>query len=474
MTRKTKIVATVSPSAVENGLLEKLFKAEVNVFRLNFSHGSYDEFRSLIRAIKQLREEADRPVAILQDLSGPEIRIGSFAEGVVELQIGNSFTLSVDPKVVGNAGLVYVNHKSLPKEVKKGDRIVVDDGRIALSVVSVTKKEVKCLIERGGKIRGGRGVAVPGRHLSLPALTAKDKKDVAFGLEQGVDFIAMSFVRTVQDVKTLRRFIARKQLEVEPDLIAKIETWEAVDNFDEILEAVDGVMVARGDLAVEVPPERVPLIQKEIIRKSNRAGKPVITATQMLESMIHSPIATRAEVSDVANAILDGTDAVMLSAETAVGEYPLESVNVMVQTALQIEKNYPERERINGGKSGQIEVVDSVTSSVVSTANDVGAELIIALTDSGFTGRMISRHKPKALVIAMATSQPACYKLALSFGCLPVMVNKLKTLDQAFSVIREYVLANHLAKVGDKVVVSAGAPFGQADAKTNTMFVEVI
>lgn len=472
--RKTKIVATVAPALIDNGVLEKLLAAEVDVVRLNFSHGEYSEFTRLVRAVNKYRERHAPALAILQDLAGPEVRIGGFSTPEVELKVGQDFVITNDPNLIGDENKVGVNHRSLPTEVEKGDTIILDDGRILLTVTAKKKDRLTCRVKRGGKIKKGRGLAVPGRHLSLPALTDRDKNDVKFGLEKEVDMIAMSFVRTVDDLKKLRSFIKSRQPKHQPMIIAKIETQEAVDNFTDILAEADGIMVARGDLAVEVPPDRVPLLQKELIKQCNLVGKPVITATQMLESMIQSSVPTRAEVSDVANAILDGTDAVMLSGETAVGLYPVEAVKVMHGVSLRIERHYPEKERLSGSERGQVAVANSVTSSVVGTAHEIGAKLIVALTDSGFTARMVSRHKPESIILTLATDRRVCRRLSLSFGCRPTYVRKLKTINAVFTVVRKLVSANQLAEKGDRVVISAGVPLGDPRVKTNSMFVEVV
>ncbi len=455
-------------------MLEKMVDEGVNVFRLNFSHGNHSEHGEMLEAIKRIRKEKIKPIAILQDLSGSKIRTGDFNTPEVNLVVGQDFILSTDENIEGNAGLVYVDHHTLPNEVERGDRIVLDDGRVEMEVLDKNDSEIYCRVLEGALIRGGRGLTVPGKLLSFPALSDKDMRDMKFGLDMGVDFVALSFVQSAENITTLRSFIKENAKDFHPDIIAKIETRSALDNFDSILKESDGIMVARGDLAVDISPEEVPMAQKMVIDRSNTAGKPVITATQMLESMVDSPVPTRAETSDVANAILDGTDAVMLSAETSIGNHPLQAIEVMKRTALQIEKNYPERKRFDEKLDNEICAVNAITAAVVRVTHDVDAKLMVALTDSGFTGRMLARHKPKVPIVAMATDEHVYNKLSLSFGCVPVYIEGPEDIGRAFWLVKEYVIKNDLAREGDRVVVTAGVPFEQPEAKTNMLFVENI
>ncbi len=459
-------------------MLEKMIDVGVNVFRLNFSHGDHREHRQMIEAIKRIRQDRDLPVAVMQDLSGSKIRTGDFNTQEVALIAGNNFTLSTDINIEGNSEMVYVDHHDLPSEVEEGDKIVLDDGRVELEVLGTSEVEIYCRVLRGSVIRGNRGLTVPERSLSLPLLSEKDIQDVKMGLEAGVDFVALSFVKSAEEIEALREIINENMEGTRPDIIAKIETKKGLENFDSILQSSDGIMVARGDLAVEISPENVPMAQKEIIKACNILGKPVITATQMLESMIESLVPTRAEVSDVANAILDGTDAVMLSAETSMGKNPLVSLKVMSTIALQTEKSLKKGhfdvKRLSKQKTPSMCTVNSVTSAAVRVSSDLEAGLIVALTDSGFTGRMLSRHKPKPLIIAMATDKNVYYKLVLSFGCVPVHIEAPEDVGEAFELVREYVINKGLAKEGDSVVVAAGVPFDHPDAKTNMLFVENI
>ena len=475
MKRKSKIVATISPNCLENGLLEKMIDNKVDVFRLNFSYGTHEEYKEMINRIRKSAQSRLRPVAILQDLAGSKIRIGSFEEMSVELVQGEHFIFSTNESIVGNKNTVYVNHLDLPSELKKDDRVVLGDGDVEMSVLESGGSEILCVITQGGRISSGRGLSVPGIITSIPILTEKDKEDLRFGVEEGIDFVALSFVQSAEDVFLLKSFLEEICFgKNHPDIIAKIETLRAVENLKSIIEVADGAMVARGDLAIEILPEEVPLAQKKIINICNAVGKPVITATQMLESMVNSPKPTRAETSDIANAILDGTDAVMLSGETAIGKFPLHAIKAMTRTALQIEKEYPERRSVNGGSEKGMDVVNVITTATVRASHDLSARLIIALTDSGFTGRMLARHKPKVPIVAMAPDEQTCRKLALSFGCLPVLSERPKDLSEAFDLIRKFVLENDFASEGDKVAVAAGVPFDDPNIKTNMFFVEKI
>ncbi len=476
--KKTKIVATIGPASESEAMLTSLVRAGMNVCRLNFSHGAHEEHFEKVKNIRAVAKRLGTNTAILQDLSGPKIRIGDFYKDSVMLKKGDIFTLTTKA-CVGDETKAFVNYATLPKEIKKSDSILLDDGKKHLEVISVLGTEIKCRIIVGGETKGRRGVNLPGVSLKISCLTAKDKKDVLFGIEHKVDYVALSFVRRASDIRELRAILTKAKSTAK--IIAKIETHEAIQNIDAIIAETDGVMVARGDLAVEVPAQEVPILQKMIIEKCNMAGKPVIVATQMMESMIKSPVPTRAEVSDVANSILDGADAVMLSEESALGEYPVEAVAMMAKVALTSEKNYPHKEALYGDilapKSNGIysdrNVVDAVTFSVVSTAEAVGAKLIIALTESGLTARMVSRYRPAQPVIVMSQNDYVVRQLELVFGCFPARIDHFTTTTEVMKVVRAYVLKHKLAKKGDKVVVAAGVPFGHVGG-TNMIMVEVI
>lgn len=469
--KKTKIVATIGPTTESVEMLSKLLKEGMNMMRLNFSHGDFAEHQRRVDNLKSAMKKTGLECAILQDLGGPKIRIGDFNKDSVFLKEGEKFTLTTED-VLGDEHIVSVNYSLLPKEVKKGHMIFLNDGKKKLEVVSVRGKRIECKVIIGGEMRGRRGVNLPNSNLSIKSLSDKDIKDLEFGIKNDVDFVALSFVRSPDDIRDLRKLLVKR--ESKAGIIAKIETPQALESIDEIIKLSDGIMVARGDLAIEIPYEKVPTTQKMIIYKCNAKGKPVITATHMLESMIKSPIATRAEVSDVANAILDGTDAIMLSGETTLGQYPLEAVSVMSHVASEIEDDYPERPIVRNGKAGEVDVSDSLTSSIVKTTHDIGAKLIVALTDSGFTARMISRHRPRSPILALTPNKKTATKLNLVFGCFAVTVDRYNTLDDVFKIVRKVVIERNLAKKGDKVVIAAGVPFNTRGPSTNLMVVQVI
>ena len=472
MIKKTKIVATIGPATSSKEMLEKLLKAGLNVVRLNFSHGDFKEHQEKVDNFRKAMVSTGMTGAIMQDLSGPKIRLGEFYQDKVELKKGDTITITTD-KIIGDEKKVSINYPLFPKEVKAGDSIMVDDGKKRFEVISIKGNEVLCKIMVGGTTKGRRGVNLPDSEISVSCLTEKDIKDIEFGLKNKVDFFAFSFIRKPEDVTELRNILNKRKSKAK--IIAKIETPQAVKNIDEILDLCDGLMVARGDLAIEVPAEKVPLIQKMIIKKCNDAGKIVITATQMLESMIKSPVPTRAEVSDIANAILDGTDAVMLSEETTLGEFPVEAVSVMSRVAFEIEHNYPER-KINHSKNEDKsrEITDSVTEAVVKTAHDVDAKAIIALTETGYTARMISRYKPTQMILSLTPNEVTANQLSLSFGCVPVKIPSISTIEEVVKYIKSYCLKNKIAKKDDHIVITGGIPFNKKSGSTNMVMVERI
>ncbi len=469
--KKTKIVATIGPATESEEMLTKMLKAGMNVMRLNFSHGDFAEHQNRVNNLRSAMKKTGMRAAILQDLSGPKIRLGEFYQERVELKTGDKIVITTE-KIVGDEKRVSINYLEFPKEVKPGDKVMVDDGKKQFEVLSIKGNDVTCKIIVGGNTKGRRGVNLPDTDISMSCLTEKDLKDVEFGIKNKVDFIALSFVRKPSDIVELREILKKKKCNAH--IIAKIETPQAVKNIDEIITLVDGLMIARGDLAIEVPYQKVPGYQKMMIQKCNDAGKPVITATQMMESMIKSPVATRAEVSDVANAILDGTDAVMLSEETTLGDFPINAVTVMATVASEIEANYPERNIVRVGINGDTNVADSITSSVVKTSHDVGAKVIVALTDSGFTARMVSRHKPQATILALTSHEETSNKLCLSFGCKSVTVPRYDSIKDVVKMVREYCLKEKLVKKGDKVVVVGGVPFNTKGLTSNMLMVETI
>lgn len=469
--KKTKIVATIGPATESKEMLEKMLNAGMNVMRLNFSHGDFAEHQNRVNNLREVLKKTGMKAAILQDLGGPKIRIGNFKTESVDLKVGQTFTLTTDD-ILGDETIVSVNYPLLPKEVEKGHIIFMHDGKKKLEVKEIKGNNVICKVLVGGEIKGKRGLNMPDSNLSVKSLTEKDLKDLEFGIKNKVDFIALSFVRRPSDIIELREILKKRKCDAH--IIAKIETPQAVANIDEIISLVDGLMIARGDLAIEVPFEKVPSYQKMMIAKCNNVGKPVITATQVLESMIKSPVATRAEVSDIANAIFDGTDALMLSEETTLGSYPIEAVTVMSKVAGEIEANYPEREISRLVKNGEVKIPDSITSSVVKTSHDVGAKVIVAFTGSGFTARMISRHKPQSTILALSPDENTSKKLSLVFGCVSETVSKYNDLTAVLKIARSECLRLKLVKKGDKVIVVAGVPFNTKGLQTNMMLVETI
>lgn len=469
--KKTKIVCTIGPATESQESLEKLLKAGMNVMRLNFSHGNFEEHGERIHSLRKAVEKTGIPAATLQDLGGPKIRIGTFKSEPVLLKEDQTFTLTTKD-IVGDETIVHVNYPLLPKETEKGHHIFLFDGRIKLEVLEIKGTDIICQVLVGGELKNKRGVNLPHSNISMGSLTDKDCKDLEFGAEHNVDYVALSFVRKASDIEELREVL--KKMKMQAGIIAKIETPQAVANIDEIIKVADGVMVARGDLAIEIPAEHVPMVQKSIIKKCNEAGKPVITATQMLESMIKNQIPTRAEVSDIANAIIDGTDAVMLSEETTLGKYPIEATSVMSRIAHRVENDFLRKQLLGNGDLVEPKTVgESINASAVRTAERVKAKLIVSLTNSGYSARMISRHKPTHPILVMTPHQKTFNKALLYFAAYPVLIEEFKTLNEVLSVIRVFCLENKLAQEGDKVVVACGMPFGQV-IETNMMLVETI
>jgi pyruvate kinase len=472
--KKTKIVATIGPATATEAKLEALLKAGLDVARINFSHGDFAEHQTKIDNLRNAVAKTGISCAILQDLAGPKIRIGDFKEKEIVLKEGQSFTLTTN-KVDGDENRVSVNYPLFAKEVSKGHSVFLNDGRQQLEILEVKGNDVVCKVVVGGAISGRRGVNLPHSDLSISSMTEKDHADIEFGVKNEVDFIALSFVRRASDIKELRDILNAKKCKAK--IIAKIETPQALANIDEILKLTDGVMVARGDLAIEIPAENVPVAQKMLITKCNDLGKPVITATQMLESMVKSPVPTRAEVSDIANAIFDGTDAIMLSEETALGDFPVEAVKMMARVALKVESDhlYMKAEKAKRHMKGLATgVVDAVTSEAVDVADRIGAKCIVALTRSGFTATMVARYKPVQPLIAFTSDEVIARQLLLSFGCVPTINKNFSTFIDALDEIRKFVLDNKIAKKGEKVVVVAGVPLNTPGVGTNLMLVETV
>ncbi len=469
--RKNKIVCTIGPASGSDQMIKKLALAGMNVARLNFSHGTYEQHATHIEAIRRVSSKLSLPLAILQDLPGPKIRTGELKEEAVWLKEGDDFTLT-SKGIVGDEHVASVSLASLPNDVSPGNIIFLNDGAIKLEVASTTNSEIRCKVVVGGILTPKRGVNIPGVRLNVPSITDEDLSHLLFGLEHGVDFVALSFVREADDVRQVRQILQAKGAEV--PLIAKIEKHEAVDNIDEIIAEADGIMVARGDLGVEIPLKRVPLVQKEIISKCNRVGKPVIVATQMLQSMIHSPFPTRAEVSDVANAILDGTDAIMLSGETAIGKYPKEATLMMRQIAIETEIALPYH-RILSEKTETVipQTDDAISYAACHIAEQLGAAGIIAYTTSGSTAQRVAKYRPKAPILAITPKDSVRRKLALYWGVHPYKVTEYASVEEMFEQGAQLAIRLGLAKRGDLVVVTAGVPL-RVPGSTNMLKVQKI
>jgi pyruvate kinase len=469
---KTKIVCTIGPASNSYEKIEKLIQGGMDVARLNFSHGSHEEHHQVIENIRQASLKTNESVAILQDLGGPKIRIGKIKTEPIFLKEGSSFILT-NREVPGDEQGVSVTFTSLPQKVKKGDRIFLADGTLELKVKELTPTDIICKIVRGGELTSHKGINIPNISMDIPSLTEKDYQDILFGIKNKVDFIGLSFTRNAKDVLRARKFLKENGAE-DISLIAKIEKKEAVDNLKEIIEVSDGIMIARGDLGVEIPLENVPLVQKDIIKRCNFAGKPVITATQMLMSMVSSPRPTRAEVTDVANAILDGTDAVMLSEETAIGNYPVEATETMNKIALRIEKAI-DYKKILSERSLSVKPTnpDAISHATCQVALDLKVKAIVTFTLSGSTARMVSRYRPPVPIIAASTQDSTVRKLALSWGVYPFKSDELENTDDMIEKSRKVALATGLVEKGDKIIITAGIPF-KIPGTTNLLKVETL
>ena len=449
--KKTKIVCTLGPASENEETLRELIKNGLNVCRLNFSHGSHEEHKGRMDLVKKLREELNMPTAILLDTKGPEIRTGKFDVPEVFLEEGQTFTITMKD-VIGDKERCTVSYKGLANDVKPGDTILMDDGLVGLTVKEVNNDDIVCEVQNSGIVKNHKGVNVPGVKVNLPAITEKDRSDIEFGIEQGIDFIAASFVRKVSDVLAIREILEENNAE-HIKIISKIENQEGVENLDEIIEVSDGIMVARGDLGVEIPTEEIPVVQKLMIKKCNEAGKPVITATQMLDSMIRNPRPTRAEVTDVANAIYDGTDAIMLSGETAAGKYPVEAVKTMATIAKRAEETMRNRrDKINKSKN----VTDAISYATCTTAMDLEAKAILSSTASGHTARMVSKFRPDCPIVATTSNESVRRQLALTWGVLPLMREKSANIDQVIVNSIEAAKTSNYVSKDDVVVITAG------------------
>ena len=476
--KKTKIVCTMGPNTDNREIMKELALNGMDVARFNFSHGDHAEHRHRLEILESVREELGIPIASLLDTKGPEIRTGKLNDGKkVTLKEGDLYTLTTE-EIVGDETRGYINYAGLAEDVKPGDRILIDDGLIELHVREVNGTDIVCRIENGGELGEKKGVNVPGVRVKLPALTDKDKEDIRFGVDAGFDFVAASFVRNADAIREIREILDEKGSAMQ--IIAKIENEEGIENIDSIIEASDGIMVARGDMGVEIPAEKVPHIQKMIIRKCNLACKVVITATQMLDSMIRNPRPTRAEVSDVANAVYEGTDAVMLSGETAMGSYPIEAVRMMSQIAEESEKylDYMFYQRRKVSAENLRNISNTVCYSSVATASDLEAPVIVAPSVSGFTTRMLSKWRPKALIAGLSPSMTAVRQMQLYWGVKPFHAKRAESTDALLFASVELLKEKGIVKEGEIVVATAGvvtrANRHEPVADTNIMRVMVV
>ena len=473
--RKTKIVCTLGPSTDSEETLTALINAGMNVGRFNFSHGEHKEQEDRLALLKKVREQMQAPIAAMLDTKGPEIRLCLFKEGKVVLEEGQEFTLTTR-EIMGDQHQVQISYDNLPNDVSKGTHILIDDGLIDMVVESVDETDIHCTVLNGGKISDRKGVNVPNADLSMPYISPKDRKDIIFGVEHDFDFIAASFVRTAEDVQAIRSLLHEyggDQIQI----ISKIENNQGIQNIDAIIRASDGIMVARGDMGVEIPLEEVPTLQKMIIKKTYQAGKIVITATQMLDSMISHPRPTRAEATDVANAIYDGTSAIMLSGETAMGAYPVEAVTVMDRIARRTEQDINYRCRIQKQQltdDRTLDITTAISYATCTVAMDLNAAAIITVTMSGFTANMIARYKPGCQIIGCTVDKKVCRQLNLLWGVNPVLIKKENTTDSLFEEAVFKSKQAGLIKPGDTVVITAGVPLGIAGKTDMIHVVEVV
>ncbi|MEA4971640.1 MAG: pyruvate kinase [Candidatus Metalachnospira sp.] len=470
--RKTKIICTLGPATDDISVLESMIDEGMNAARFNFSHSNYEEHLKRLEMLKAARKKKGKYVAALLDTKGPEIRVCKFKEGSIMLETGAEFTLTTRD-VEGDSSIVSVTYKDFPNDVSVGTRVLIDDGLIELTVLEKTDTDVKCRVVNPGPVSDNKGVNLPGTIVSMPYMSEKDVADINFAVDNEFDYIAASFARTAGDILKIRRILEERSCSTIA-LIAKIENRQGVENIDEILQVSDGVMIARGDMGVEIPYEDVPVIQKMIIKKALKAGKVTITATQMLESMIKNPRPTRAEAADVANAVFDGTGGIMLSGETAVGKYPVEAVKTMARVAVRAEEaiNYKKRFFTEDRKSNP-NVTDAISHATCTTAHDLSARAILTVTKSGATARNISKYRPNCYIIACATTENLCRRLNLAWGVMPILVDdQFDTFELFDRCIDEAVELGFLEK-GDTTVITAGLPLG-IPGTTNMIKVQMV
>ena len=468
MPKKTKIVCTLGPSSQTPEIIENLINSGMNIARFNFSHGTHEEHKKRIDLVRNISKKSQIPIALMLDTKGPEIRLGSFENGSIIMKAGQPFTLTTR-SLIGNETIASVNYKDLPKDISIGSHILLSDGLVTLSVERITDTEIHTQILNTGKMSDRKRVAIPGTILNLPAISQSDIEDILFGIDMHMDFIAASFIQKGEDIIAIRKLLEDNHSTIK--IIAKIECQTAVQNIDEIIQLSDGIMVARGDLGVEIPAEKVPTLQKMLIQKCNIAGKPVITATQMLESMCANPRPTRAETSDVANAILDGTDAIMLSGETANGLYPIEAVTTMNKVATYTEGHYPFHHQTQHYAAPT--TTESIGKGVVKIAEDLHAAAIIASTEKGSTAQMISKFRPSCPIIAVSPHKDIIRTLQLNWGVQAILGEPAKNSDEVVHTAIQSALTHHLINVGDLVALTAGVPVGQSGS-TNMIRVQVV
>ena len=462
--RKTKIICTIGPASESEENLRKLMKAGMNVARFNFSHGSHEEHKAKFARVLKVSGELGVSVATLLDTKGPEIRLRDFAAGKVELKAGQEFILTTE-EILGDETRASITYKNLKEDVKEGSRILIDDGKIEMEVKRIEGEEIVCKVLNGGMVSNHKGINVPGVDLTMPYISDVDRADIMFGIQMGFDFIAASFVRNKEDVLAIREILDENKSPIK--IISKIESLQGIQNLEEILAVSDGIMVARGDMGVELPMEEVPIIQKKMIKMAVAAGKHVITATQMLESMIHNPRPTRAEANDVANAIYDGTTAIMLSGESAAGKYPVEAVETMARIAERTENaiDYDSR-MLRSTPRNLDDVTTAISYATCTTSMRLSAQAIITVTMSGFTAGMVSRYKPKCQIVACSVNPRVCRQMALMWGVTPILMSKEETTKELFDEAIYLAKKHGLVENGDTVVLTAGMPLG-VSGKTN-------
>ena len=473
MLRKTKIICTLGPATEDESVLRRLMQGGVNAARYNFSHCTHEDASKKLEAVTRLREELGLPISTILDTKGPEIRVKTFQNGPVQLRAGDTFTLTTR-EVEGDEKMVSITYQDLTKDLKAGARVLIDDGLVELRAEEVTDTDIVCTVINGGQISNHKGINVPGTQLSMPFISEQDRADIIFGIEHGFDYIAASFTRSAKDILAIRNIL--KEYDCHSiNIIAKIENMEGVDNIDEILRVVEGIMVARGDMGVEIPLEDVPVLQKQLIQKSYLAGKQVVTATQMLDSMIKNPRPTRAEITDVANAIYDGTSCIMLSGETAAGKYPVEALETMVRIAEKAEESINYIKRFNSRDNSDVafDVTNAISHATCTTAHDLGAKAIVTVTKGGGTARQLSKFRPMYPIVGCTTQEHVWRQLNLSWGVVPMLIDEVEDTDVLFDRAVDAAERTGLVHSGDLVVITAGVPLG-ISGTTNMMKVHVV